>query len=74
MYYTESYIYKKKILNINIGQTTKVLIGDWNTVTKKFIEVFTTEKFVRLPVAGRNSVIHTIGIICTEYKIRPSFH
>lgn len=43
-------------------------------VTKKLIEIFKTEKFIRLPVAGRNSVTHTIEITCTEYKIRPSFH
>lgn len=62
------------LLNINIGQTTEILIGDWNMVTRKLIKVFTTEKFIRLPVAGRNSKIHTIGIICPEYKIRLSFH
>lgn len=50
---------------MNIGQTTEKLIGDWNMVTKKLIKIFITE-FIRLPVAGRNAMIHTIGTI---YKI-----
>lgn len=28
-------------------------------VTKKFIKVFTTEKFIRFSVAGRTSLTHT---------------
>lgn len=31
------------MLNMNIGQTTEILIRDWNVVTKKFIKVFVTE-------------------------------
>lgn len=45
-------------------------IRDRNIVTKEFIPVYTTAKSVRLPVAGRKSVTHTIGIICAEYKVR----
>lgn len=56
------------MLNMNIGQTTEKLIGDWNMVTKKLIKIFITE-FIRLPVAGRNAMIHTIGIICTHIKL-----
>lgn len=56
------------MLNMNIGQTTEILIGDWNMVTKKFIKVFITE-FICLPVAGMNAMIHTIGIICRHIKL-----
>lgn len=37
-------------------------------VTKKLIKIFITE-FIRLPVAGRNAMIHTIGTICTHIKL-----
>lgn len=56
------------MLNMNIGQTSEILIGDWNMVTKKFIKVFITE-FIRLPVARRNAMIHTIEIICSHIKL-----
>lgn len=59
------------MLNMNMGQTTEILIGDWNMVTKKFIKVFITE-FIRLPGWEECNDTYNSNYM-QSYKIRP-FH